>query len=82
MAHYLRDRLQERGWRIVNDTRLPLVCFTRDDVDAQAVADRRMREQIAWMSTTVLRGERVLRCCITHYETDQADVDRLVEGLS
>ena len=27
---HLRDALVRDGWRIVNDTPLPLVCFTRD----------------------------------------------------
>ena len=99
MARLLRERLVEAGWRVMNDTPLPLVCFTRDDVKPDATADLARRvaaEGAAWISETRLHpttqsprgggpglsgGERWLRACITHHETDAADVDALVRAL-
>ena len=85
MAHLLRERLVETGWRVMNDTPLPLVCFTRDGLRRDATADlprRLAAEGAAWISEARLTGgERWLRACITHHETDASDVDTLVSAL-
>jgi glutamate/tyrosine decarboxylase-like PLP-dependent enzyme len=85
MGDLLRERLLETGWRVMNDTPLPLVCFTRDDLplDATATIPRRLAAQgVAWISEARLPcGRRWLRACITHHETSAADVDALACGL-
>ena len=85
MAHLLGERLVEAGWRVTNDTPLPLVCFTRDHLRPDATADlprRLAAEGVAWISEARLpSGERWLRACITHPETDPSDVDALVSSL-
>lgn len=87
MGDRLRARLQAAGWEVVNDTRLPLVCFTHPDLragrcttqDVLAVIYRRRR---VWISDVVLGGrERVLRACITSFRTDEADLDCLLGEL-
>ena len=45
MAQLLRERLVETGWRVMNDTPLPLVCFTRDDLRPDATADLARRRR-------------------------------------
>jgi hypothetical protein len=35
----------------------------------------------AWVSTAAFEGRKVIRACITHGETDAADVDVLVAAL-
>jgi aromatic-L-amino-acid/L-tryptophan decarboxylase len=86
MARRLRERLTETGWRVMNDTPLPVVCFTRDNLQPDATADvlgRLAADGIAWISEARLAGgERWLRACITHHETDASDVDALVAALS
>ncbi len=62
MGDFLRESLARAGWRIVNATPLPLVCFTPrragDRADSwQALYER----QIAWMSEVRL-GRRRRRC--------------------
>jgi glutamate/tyrosine decarboxylase-like PLP-dependent enzyme len=87
MGDALRERLRAVGWRIVNDTPLPVVCFTHPRIeagepDASTVADRVCADGRAWISS--LRrasGEEVLRACITSYRTDEADLDILMEVL-
>ena len=85
MARLLRERLVETGWRVMNDTPLPLVCFTRDNLPRDATADLARRlaaEGVAWISEARLTsGERWLRACITHHETGASDVDALVSSL-
>lgn len=87
MGGLLRERLTQTGWRVLNRSDLPLVCFTRAgaawDLDAhQAVADRVIRSGRAWISTVVTaRGNPALRACVTNYRTSPADVETLIEAL-
>lgn len=95
MGELLRSRLREAGWIVVNDTPLPVVCFTNADIRngrlttgdvVRAISERRR----VWISDVVLgqdatgspgTGERVLRACITSFRTDASDVACLVEEL-
>src|SRR2546427_385128 len=56
MGDVLRDALQGAGWRIVNTTPLPLVCFTRDGLDTGRFLSALHQRQIAWMSEVRLAG--------------------------
>jgi aromatic-L-amino-acid/L-tryptophan decarboxylase len=86
MAQLLREQLSARGWRVMNDTPLPLVCFTRDDLPAAAVeplARAVAEEGIAWISAARLpTGECWLRACITNADTVAEDVRELVEAVT
>jgi len=78
----LRDALEASGWRIVNATPLPLVCFTRDGlVPAQFLATLR-DHQIAWMSETQIGGVPVLRACITSFRTTETDIHWVVDEMN
>ena len=83
MGGVLREALKRAGWRIVNTTPLPLVCFTRDGLDtAQFLAALHAR-QIAWMSGVRLGNDTpVLRACITSFRTTEADIARVVSEMS
>ena len=56
MGHLLRELLEATGWRIVNSTPLPLVCFTRDGLVPSVLLAALREHQIAWMSEAVLGG--------------------------
>ncbi|HKW87829.1 MAG TPA: aminotransferase class V-fold PLP-dependent enzyme [Candidatus Acidoferrales bacterium] len=85
----LRRQLAAAGWKIVNDTPLPIACF----VDARApqgttreYLDEIAREVVesgaAWISATRLRGTQpALRACITNYRTSAEDIHALVAAL-
>jgi glutamate/tyrosine decarboxylase-like PLP-dependent enzyme len=85
----LRARLASSGWRVLNDTPLPIVCFVDDaredgrsgiflDAMARAVA----ASAHAWISLTRLTNTgRALRACITNVRTTKSDVDALVDAL-
>jgi glutamate/tyrosine decarboxylase-like PLP-dependent enzyme len=88
MGDRLRERLQEEGWAIVNDTPLPVVCFVDSGRDGrsvrflEAVAADVVGSGDAWISTVSL-GEAgpALRACITNYRTGPEDLEALVTAL-
>jgi aromatic-L-amino-acid decarboxylase len=85
LGERLRNALPNAGFRIVNHTPLPLVCFVPESACATAVEDihRRVLETgEAWLSTVKLRSEDCIRACITSFETTEADVDALVDLLA
>jgi glutamate/tyrosine decarboxylase-like PLP-dependent enzyme len=86
----LRDRLQRAGWKAVNDTPLPVVCFVdathaggaRADYLAR-VASLVLASGQAWLSTVTLAGAQpALRACITNHRTSGEDLDALVDTLA
>ncbi len=87
LGRQLRDGLLAHGWRLVNDSPLPLVCFVPELArDRQGDAVRRTVDAVvasgeAWLSTVDWRGQQVIRACITSYETTSGDVDALIELL-
>lgn len=88
MGDLLREKLESSGWRIVNRTPLPVVCFSHRDLEGgettvEEVLDRLYERGEVWVSSTVLRESRspVLRACITSYRTNAEDVDKLVHEL-
>jgi len=87
MGHYLRGRLRETGWLILNETPLPVVCFSHDDIATGKLTTGQVLEAIyargrVWISDVVLGGrERVLRACITSFHSNEADIECLIEEL-
>ena len=82
MGDVLRGALQRAGWRVVNATPLPLVCFTRDGLDTARFLAALYQRQIAWMSEVRLAGgEPVLRACVTSYRTTESDVEWVVREM-
>jgi hypothetical protein len=83
MGDVLRESLRRAGWRIVNNTPLPLVCFTREGLDTAAFLSALHAQQIAWMSEVRLGGGApVLRACITSFRTTEADIEYVVREMS
>lgn len=81
----LRARLGESGWRVVNKTPLPVVCFVPDD-GADAAELTRIAAAVessgeAWISVTRLAGRPALRACITSHRSTEADLDALCGAL-
>jgi glutamate/tyrosine decarboxylase-like PLP-dependent enzyme len=83
MGEVLRESLKRSGWRIVNTTPLPLVCFTRDGLDTAKFLDALHARQIAWMSEVRLgAGASVLRACITSFQTTDSDIKSVVGEMN
>lgn len=87
MGERLRDRLVEAGWIVVNDTPLPVVCFThpvlrRGELAIGTLLERVLAKGRVWISEVAPDGhEHVLRACITSHRTREEDLDVLLEEL-
>jgi len=83
MGGVLRESLERAGWRVVNSTPLPLVCFTRDGLDTGKFLAALYQRQIAWMSEVRLGGDGVpvLRACITSFRTTESDIEWVVREM-
>jgi len=83
LADGLRARLVEDGWQIVNNTPLPLVCFTRDGLATDRFLAEVYAHQIAWMSEVRLRdGAKAIRACVTSWRTQPSDVESVARDLT
>jgi len=78
----LREALQRAGWRVVNTSPLPVVCFTRDGLDTSRFLAALYERQVAWMSEVRLGGGApVVRACITSFRTSEADIEGVVREM-
>jgi glutamate/tyrosine decarboxylase-like PLP-dependent enzyme len=82
LGNVLRRALTASGWKLANETPLPLVCFTREHLDATAFLTALHRRQIAWMSEARIDGAPVLRACITNFRTTEADIHQIVDEMN
>ena len=83
MGDLLREALVLAGWRIVNSTPLPVVCFTRDGLVHSRFLAALYERQVAWMSEVRLGGGApVLRACITSFRTSESDITQIVREMS
>ena len=83
MGDLLRESLKSAGWRIVNRTPLPLVCFTREGLNTTKFLAALKERQIAWMAEVRLgRGDPVLRACVTSFRTTESDIKCVVSEMS
>ncbi len=88
MGEYLRSSLISKGWEITNLSPFPLVCFTHpklqnSEKEIKRVADAIVDSGEAWISNVRLTdGRPSLKACITSFQTQEKDVDHLVELLS
>jgi aromatic-L-amino-acid decarboxylase len=83
MGDVLRETLTHAGWRIVNTTPLPVVCFTREGLVTSSFLKDLYGSQTAWMSEVRLNGAApVLRACITSFRTTPADIECVVREMS
>jgi glutamate/tyrosine decarboxylase-like PLP-dependent enzyme len=82
MGHVLRRALTASGWRIVNNTPLPLICFTRDGLDVMQFLESLRERQIAWMSPVQIGDTSAVRACITSFRTTESDIHRVVNEMN
>ena len=86
LGDQLRALLREDGWRIVNETPLPLVCFTPGGDDSsrrlEAIARHVEAGGVAWISVARLAGRAALRACITSYRSTTDDLRALCAELN
>lgn len=87
MGDYLRERLATLGWEVVNETTLPVICFTHPTIKQGKISTNQMLQNIyerghVWISEVMLgKQERVLRACITSFNTNESDIECLLEEI-
>jgi glutamate/tyrosine decarboxylase-like PLP-dependent enzyme len=87
MGRELEVRLVRKGWKVVNETPLPVVCFTHERIETGKIAIADILNKIYeqgrhWLSEVRLPGgARALRVCICSYRTGISDIDLLVREL-
>ena len=86
MGERLRQLLKDHGWIVVNQTPLPVVCFTHPEGKehpeyAPTLCQHIVSEGKAWISVYPVNGSQVLRSCITNYNTEEKHLVKLVELL-
>jgi glutamate/tyrosine decarboxylase-like PLP-dependent enzyme len=82
MGDVLRESLLASGWRILNTTPFPLVCFTRDGLAIGDFLASLRERQIAWMSEAQVGGTPVVRACITSFRTTESDIHWVVDEMN
>jgi glutamate/tyrosine decarboxylase-like PLP-dependent enzyme len=84
----IRQRLVDAGWTIINDTPLPLVCFTHKSIEEgratiEDVRDALYRRGRSWVSkVTFSTGRKGFRACVTNGLTRDEHVDELVSEMA
>lgn len=87
MGSLLKEELRKSGWKVYNETELPIACFMDSAHEqapgfARAVADRVLKSGKAWISVYPVGGVETLRACITNYATGEKEVRELVKLLN
>jgi glutamate/tyrosine decarboxylase-like PLP-dependent enzyme len=81
---YLRVLLDERGWRVANDSSLAVLCVEPPPgaAEARTIAARVLASGRAWVAVAKYEGRDVIRMCLTHGEATADDIHDLVDALS
>ena len=79
----IAERLAGRGWSIVNDSRLAVLCLLPPPGSApiREIVRKLLASGRAWAAVAKLEGREVVRLCATHGEISIADIDELVAAL-
>lgn len=83
LAHELAGRAILRGWNIVNEPKLAVVCLVppTGSPPVRDIVARVLRDGNAWLSAAKFAGRDVVRACVTHGETSSADITVAIEAL-
>ncbi len=87
MGRYLKRRLREEGWSVINDTVIPVVCFTKEEFKndmhfTQHIIDNILKNGTSWLSLYPIDGISTLRACITNYNTTEVEIEELITELN
>jgi L-2,4-diaminobutyrate decarboxylase len=85
LARYLYERVvASDDFEPVHEPMLNILCFRKRGLSDEETADLRerlIRSGRAWITTTLLRGQRVLRVTMMNPRTTEQDVDAMIEAL-
>lgn len=83
----LREGLVRAGFTVLNDTPLPVVCFTHPRIQNGALSARKVARALwqrgeAWVSVARARGQLSLRACVSNVDSRAVDVDALLRAVT
>ena len=83
LAGLLARSMAQRGWHIVNDPALAVVCLQPPpgSPPVRSIVARVLVSGNAWMSAAMFAGSDVVRACVTHGETTGADIGVVADLL-
>ncbi|HEV7238935.1 MAG TPA: aminotransferase class I/II-fold pyridoxal phosphate-dependent enzyme [Thermoanaerobaculia bacterium] len=85
LTRYLYERVAASDdFEPVHEPELNILCFRRrgfDDEQTAELRERLIRSGRAWITSTVLRGERVLRVTMMNPRTTEAHIDAMLDAL-
>jgi L-2,4-diaminobutyrate decarboxylase len=85
LTRYLYERVAaSEDFEPVHEPELNIFCFRRrgfDDEQHAELRERLIRSGRAWITSTLLRGERVLRVTMMNPRTTEAHVDAMLDAL-
>jgi len=85
LTRYLYERIvASDDFEPVHEPELNILCFRRrghDDEQHAELRERLIRSGRAWITSTVLRGERVLRVTMMNPRTTEAHIDAMLDAL-
>lgn len=87
IGELLRKKLSQNGWTIMNNTALPVICFTdekhgKDENFTKTILEKIYQSQKSWISIYPVKNINTFRACITNYNTTENDLDELVSELN
>jgi glutamate/tyrosine decarboxylase-like PLP-dependent enzyme len=81
LATQLGIAMTARGWTVVNDPALAVVCLVPPAGAPADIVRHVLASGRAWVSTASFEGRAVVRACVTHGLTGEPDLAVLVEAL-
>lgn len=85
LTRYLYERITaSKELEALHEPELNILCFRRrglDDLQTAALRERLLRGGKAWITTTVLRGERVLRVTMMNPRTTERHIDEMLDAV-
>ena len=84
IARLIASQLKARDWRLLNNSPAAVLCLEPPAKlgTARAVVEQVVASGQAWVSTARFEGQDCVRICVTHGETAQEDVAKLVDALN
>jgi aromatic-L-amino-acid/L-tryptophan decarboxylase len=87
MGDFLRKKLTDNGWTIMNKSYLPVICFSdegyaSDKNFTNVILERIYQKSQSWLSVYPVKNIRAFRVCISNYNTTEHELDELVSELN
>ena len=83
LGRLLAESMRGRGWSVANDPAMAVVCLCPPSRarSVREIVATILASGAAWLSVATFAGKEVVRACITHGGTDDADVAAVAEAL-